>query len=153
MARLPVNRLRTMFQETAMLLSAPPLLQTLRVKRLDVTSTARPWYCESTRTAPPPRSGPSLSQRLPVKVERRMRSRPPRVEDFGRRTQRDRDGFRTTGEADVAAGADGRDDRGQRATARRAVAHDSCGGRAASQRQRAHARRRHPSERPHRSTS
>ena len=67
------------FHDTPMLLSAPPLLQTLPVKRLSATSTGRPWYWESARTAPPPMSGPWGSQRLPVNVARSMRSRPPRT--------------------------------------------------------------------------
>ena len=62
-----------------MLLSAPPLLQTLPVKRLPTTSTGRPWYSDSTRTAPPPMSGPLGSQRFRTKVEFTMRRRPPRA--------------------------------------------------------------------------
>ena len=62
-----------------MLLSAAPLLHTPRVNRLPATVTGRPWYCESARTAPPPRSGPAGSQRLPVNVEWTIFSRPPRA--------------------------------------------------------------------------
>src|SRR3954451_22290984 len=73
MARLPTNRLSVTFHDTPMLLSAPPLLHTLAVKRLSRTSTGRPWYSESTRTAPPPMSGPLRSQRFPTNVELTMR--------------------------------------------------------------------------------
>ena len=61
-----------------MLLSAPPLLHTLAEKRLLTTYTGRSLYCDSARTAPPPMSGPSRSQRLPVNTELTMRNRPPR---------------------------------------------------------------------------
>jgi hypothetical protein len=61
------------------LLSAPPLLQTLSANRLAMTATGRPRYWESARTAPPPTSGPSGSQRLATKVECSMRNRPPRT--------------------------------------------------------------------------
>ncbi len=40
-----------------------------RVNVLRTTYTGRPWYCDSARTAPPPRSGPVGSQRLPTNVE------------------------------------------------------------------------------------
>src|ERR1700727_16613 len=78
MARLAAKVLPVTFQETPMLLNAPPLLHVLPLKRLSITSTGSERYCESARTAPPPRSGPVGSQRLPVKVELTIRSRPPR---------------------------------------------------------------------------
>ena len=65
--------------ETPMLLSAAPLLQTPRVNVLATTYTGRPRCCDSARTAPPPRSGPVGSQRLPVNVEETILSRPPRA--------------------------------------------------------------------------
>ena len=44
-----------------MLLSAAPLAHALPPKRLSTTYTGRPWYCDSARTAAPPRSGPSVA--------------------------------------------------------------------------------------------
>src|SRR3954452_13384167 len=62
-----------------MLLSAAPLLHTPPVNVLPATVTGWPWYSESARTAPPPRSGPVGSQRLRANVERTILSRPPRA--------------------------------------------------------------------------
>ena len=62
-----------------MLLSAAPLLQTPPVKVLRRTVTGWPSCCDSARTAPPPRSGPVRSQRLPANRERTILSRPPRA--------------------------------------------------------------------------
>ena len=62
-----------------MLLSADPLLQTPRVNVLWTTYTGWPWYCDSARTAPPPRSGPVGSQWLPANVDPTILSRPPRT--------------------------------------------------------------------------
>ena len=62
-----------------MLLSAAPLLHTPRLKLLRRTVTGCPWYCDSARTAPPPRSGPVASQRLRTKVDPTIFSRPPRA--------------------------------------------------------------------------
>src|SRR4029079_6908198 len=78
-ARLPLTTLWKTAPATPMLLSAAPLLQTPRVNVLATTYTGRPWCCDSARTAPPPRSGPVGSQRLPVNVEETILSRPPRA--------------------------------------------------------------------------
>ena len=61
-----------------MLLSAAPLLHTFAANVLSTTYTGRPRYCESARTAAPPRSGPVGSQRLRENVELTIRSWPPR---------------------------------------------------------------------------
>src|SRR5262245_62134222 len=62
-----------------MLLSADPLLHTPRVNVLCTMNTGWLWYCERARTAPPPRSGPVGSQRLPENFELTTFSRPPRM--------------------------------------------------------------------------
>src|SRR3954468_8199088 len=62
-----------------MLLSAAPLLQTPRVNVLRTIVTGWLWYCESARTAPPPRSGPVGSQRLRRNFEWTTFRRPPRA--------------------------------------------------------------------------
>src|SRR5581483_9680566 len=69
--------------ETPMLLSAPPLEHTppcpgAPPKVLSTTYTGMPCHCSRARTAAPPRSGPAESQRLPVKRECTILSRPPR---------------------------------------------------------------------------
>src|SRR5256885_13942055 len=61
-----------------MLESPAPLLHRLPRKTLPTTYTGRLRYCDSARTAPPPRSGPCDSQRLATKREWTMRSWPPR---------------------------------------------------------------------------
>src|SRR5215208_7294691 len=62
-----------------MLLSAEPLLHLPPVKVLPTTRTGWSSCCDSARTAPPPRSGPVGSQRLPVNLEPTIFSRPPRA--------------------------------------------------------------------------
>ena len=72
--------LSTMFQDTPIEDSAPPLLQTPPVKVLPRTVTGWSRYWSSTRTAAPPTSGPVGVHRLSMKVESTIRSRPPRTE-------------------------------------------------------------------------
>jgi len=76
---LALKRLLSTVQETPMLLSAPPLAHVLALKRLPTTYTGRPRYCDSARTAPPPMSGPSASQRLARNTESTIFRRPPRA--------------------------------------------------------------------------
>jgi hypothetical protein len=75
---LPKNRLSRTCHETPMLLSAEPLLHTPCRNVLPTTHTGRPSYWLSARTAPPPRSGPVRSQRLPTNVVSTIFSWPPR---------------------------------------------------------------------------
>src|SRR5919206_5283532 len=60
-----------------MLLRPAPLLQTPRRNELWTTVTGL--NCDNARTAPPPRSGPVGSHRLPTNLESTIFSRPPRA--------------------------------------------------------------------------
>src|ERR1700710_1259785 len=62
-----------------MLLTPAPLEQRPPVNADPAIVTGCPWYCESARPAPPPRSGPVASQRLPANVDATIFSRPPRA--------------------------------------------------------------------------
>src|SRR4051794_36611488 len=78
-AWLPVKTLFSTAQETPMLDSAAPLEQEPPVNVLCTTYTGSPFDWLSPRIAAPPRSGPVVSQRLPVKTVLTTRTRPPRT--------------------------------------------------------------------------
>ena len=62
-----------------MLEIAAPFEQTLSANVLVATTTGRPWYWLSTRSAAPPRSGPVASHRFAVNTLSITATRPPRT--------------------------------------------------------------------------
>ena len=65
--------------DTPMLESAPPFELQFPSNTLFVTNTGWLWNWLSTRTAPPPMSGPDCSHVLRLKVEFTILKRPPRT--------------------------------------------------------------------------